>query len=149
MEIKTPNVQPPPSFEGGKVSNVKPVENTKPINNEVGSSTGKTPSPINNESQQPSNGLTTKELSASINSAVTEANNSLKNFADNHLSFKVDDELDMVIVRVVDSETNEVVQELPPEEMLELARHLKKMEEENTTPGQKHFEVGMLLEEFA
>jgi hypothetical protein len=38
--------------------------------------------------------------------------------------FQVDSSLDRVVAKVVDSETGEVVREVPPEELLELARRV-------------------------
>jgi flagellar protein FlaG len=37
-----------------------------------------------------------------------------------------DGELNKMIVRVTDAETNEVIRELPPEEVLEIARFLER-----------------------
>jgi flagellar protein FlaG len=41
------------------------------------------------------------------------------------LNFKVDDESGRTIITVLDSETKEVIRQIPPEEVLQLAMHLQ------------------------
>ncbi|MFO8156047.1 MAG: flagellar protein FlaG [Thiohalospira sp.] len=44
-----------------------------------------------------------------------------------NLSFSVDEELGRTVVRVLDAETDELVREIPPEYMLELARNMERI----------------------
>lgn len=60
---------------------------------------------------------------------------------DRSLQFKVDDELGVTIVRVVDKETDELIRQFPPEELINLSRRLKELNEQNLTKS------GVLLEE--
>ena len=46
----------------------------------------------------------------------------------NHsIRFSVDDESDRMIVKIVNSETNEVIRQIPPKEMLQLMHRLDQM----------------------
>lgn len=60
---------------------------------------------------------------------------------DRSLQFKVDEELGVTIVRVVDKETDELIRQFPPEELLNLSRRLKELNEQNTGNS------GVLLQE--
>lgn len=44
------------------------------------------------------------------------------------LEFSVDKDTDRTVVKVVDTKSGEVVRQIPSEEMLELARHMREME---------------------
>jgi len=46
------------------------------------------------------------------------------------LQFKVDEELGVTIVRVVDKDTDELIRQFPPEELLNLSKRLKEVNEE-------------------
>ena len=48
------------------------------------------------------------------------------------LAFTIDYETDKVVVQVVDEETGEVVRQVPPDEMLKISAHLKKLLDMNT-----------------
>jgi uncharacterized FlaG/YvyC family protein len=43
------------------------------------------------------------------------------------LDFKVDDETNRVVVKVIDTETNKVVKEIPPEQLVRLAAKIQEM----------------------
>ncbi|PCI73336.1 MAG: hypothetical protein COB38_01165 [Gammaproteobacteria bacterium] len=58
------------------------------------------------------------------------------------LQFKVDEELGVTIVRVVDKETDELIRQFPPEELINLSRRLKELNEQGSS------NQGVLLEEF-
>ncbi len=60
---------------------------------------------------------------------------------DRSLQFKVDDELGVTIVRVVDKETDELIRQFPPEELINLSRRLKELNEQNSGNS------GVLLQE--
>jgi uncharacterized FlaG/YvyC family protein len=49
---------------------------------------------------------------------------------DRSLQFKVDDELGVTIVRVVDKETDELIRQFPPEELINISRRLKELNEQ-------------------
>ncbi len=93
-------------------------------------------------------------LSQSINNAEINAENDkeavesqieeLQNFnqnIDRSLQFKVDEELGVTIVRVIDKQTDELIRQFPPEELINLSRRLKELNEENSGNS------GVLLQE--
>jgi flagellar protein FlaG len=41
------------------------------------------------------------------------------------LQFSIDEESGRTIIRVIDAETEEVIRQLPPEELLQIARHIE------------------------
>lgn len=51
---------------------------------------------------------------------------------DRSLQFEVDEELGVTIVRVIDKETDELIRQFPPEELINLSRRLKELNEQNT-----------------
>jgi len=44
------------------------------------------------------------------------------------LKFALDDDTGMVVVKVVDTETDQVIRQMPSEEMLALARNMEKLQ---------------------
>lgn len=76
--------------------------------------------------------------SAGLEEAVRELNGYVQNVQRN-LQFNVDEDSGHTVIRVVDSETDEVIRQIPSEEVLTLAKHLKGLSE-----GQ---EQGLLLKE--
>ena len=66
--------------------------------------------------------------SASLEQALQDLSGYVQNVQRN-LQFDVDDTSGHTIIRVVDSETAEVIRQIPSEEVLVLARHLKSMSE--------------------
>lgn len=60
---------------------------------------------------------------------------------DRSLQFKVDEELGVTIVRVVDKNTDELIRQFPPEELINLSRRLKELNDQNTG------NTGILLQE--
>ena len=60
---------------------------------------------------------------------------------DRSLQFKVDEELGVTIVRVIDKETDELIRQFPPEELINLSRRLKELNEQNSGSS------GVLLQE--
>jgi flagellar protein FlaG len=60
-----------------------------------------------------------------IGKAVSTINNYIQNLR-RDLHFTIDEETDRTIIRVVDSETQEVIRQIPSEEVLALARSLEK-----------------------
>ncbi len=58
---------------------------------------------------------------------VDEGNALFKN-AGSNLQFQIDDSTDQVVVKIIDSETNEVVRQIPTVEMLDFIRAMKEQE---------------------
>jgi flagellar protein FlaG len=47
------------------------------------------------------------------------------NYFSREIHFEVEKELDIMIVKVIDSETDEVIRQIPPEELVELSKNAK------------------------
>ena len=62
-----------------------------------------------------------------MHQAVAAANKAMRSLS-NGLEFSVDPDSRKVVVRVVDSETRQVIRQLPSEEMLSIARGLDRMQ---------------------
>lgn len=62
--------------------------------------------------------------STDLNAAVDEINVFLLGVP-THLEFRVDDGLDRLIVSVVDSESGEILRQLPPDEVLRIAQRVR------------------------
>ena len=60
---------------------------------------------------------------------------------DRSLQFKVDEELGVTIVRVIDKETDELIRQFPPEELINLSRRLKELNDIDSASS------GVLLQE--
>ena len=76
--------------------------------------------------------------SAGLEEAVRELNGYVQNVQRN-LQFNVDEDSGHTVIRVVDSETDEVIRQIPSEEVLALAKHLRSLSEGG--------EQGLLLKE--
>jgi flagellar protein FlaG len=76
------------------------------------------PPPQVTAQQSPSN--------AAIKQAAQQVNSYLQSNKSN-LQFEVDSQTDKVVVRIVDSETKEVIRQIPSEEMLAISQSLDKM----------------------
>ncbi len=50
--------------------------------------------------------------------------NSIKAFHDRGIRFSVDEETEKVVIKIVDNGTNEVIRQIPPDEVLNMIRHL-------------------------
>lgn len=64
--------------------------------------------------------LSSEELEESINSA-----NKLMEYLNRQINFTIDDKIDRVVVKIIDGETQEVIRQIPPEEMVALMKRLK------------------------
>ncbi len=73
---------------------------------------------------------------------VTAALNKFIQSRQRSLQFSQDHESGRIIIRVINKETNEVVRQFPPEELLSISNALHKTLEEGSTPDN-----GFLLEE--
>ena len=73
----------------------------------------------------------THDIILTDKSALTDAVNDLAQFAQSvkrDLQFSIDEELNRTIITVYDSESEEVIRQIPSEEILELARSLRRDE---------------------
>jgi len=57
------------------------------------------------------------------------------------LQFQVDEEVGVTVIKVYDRETDELIRQFPPEELLNLSKRLKALNEEQSKP------TGILLQE--
>lgn len=46
------------------------------------------------------------------------------------LRFEIDDKLDIVVAKIVDKETGEVVRQIPPDEIVRILKHMKELKEQ-------------------
>ena len=77
---------------------------------------------INLENQAAENGNPEdeQEAEARIKSAVANANNKVKHTGRTNLEFSYNEEVKRIAIKVFDSETKEVIREIPAEETLEM-----------------------------
>ena len=69
---------------------------------------------------------TQEELEEEIKESVKDINDIVKKVKED-LAFKIHDETDKLMVQIVDLKTQEVIKELPPEEMLDLEAKIHEM----------------------
>ena len=74
-----------------------------------------------------------------LNTAVAELRNSVARFA-RSLEFDVDEASERTVVRVLDTETKEIVRQIPSDEVLALAAQLREVNQSGADP------TGLLLE---
>lgn len=72
------------------------------------------------------NQLSADELQDELEDKIEDMNNILETLEEN-LSFKLHDETERLMVQVIDIKTKEVLKEMPPEEMLDLAARIHRM----------------------
>lgn len=68
-----------------------------------------------------------QEMTAEEMQAVVDKLNEFMHNGQRNLNFSVDSETDATVVKVMDSETQEVIRQFPSEEALKLAKHLDGM----------------------
>ncbi|MEO6697610.1 MAG: flagellar protein FlaG [Gammaproteobacteria bacterium] len=73
----------------------------------------------------PATGPQATDHTTELGKAVSAINSYIQNLR-RDLQFTVDEQTDRIIVTVIDSETNEVIRQIPSEEVLALARSLEK-----------------------
>lgn len=108
---------------------VKPITNTSlPLSNmgpkDQGSGHGRNQININDKSNVEAS---TIDLKIPLEEAVERLNRT-KEFNDRGIHFSIDDETKKVVIRIVDSSTDEVIRQIPPEELLNIARHIDKFQ---------------------
>ncbi len=67
-----------------------------------------------------------KQENIDISEAMDRVAGTAKLF-DRKIQLEVDKELNMVVVKIIDRETNEVIRQLPPEEMVKLSRNAREL----------------------
>ena len=77
--------------------------------------------------QMPSDQAEERASMQQVESAVSKISDFVQNFQ-RDLQFSVDKDSDRLVVKVVDSETQEVIRQIPSEEMLRIARSLDSSE---------------------
>lgn len=87
----------------------------------------------NNSLQQENKSSKKEELAEDVKESVEDINDIVEKVKED-LSFKIHDKTERLMVQIVDRSTKEVIKELPPEEMLDLAARIHEM-------------VGLLIDE--
>lgn len=82
-----------------------------------------------------------------LTEAVDELNQRFKGLSRTNLQFNIDDKADQVVVKVMDVETEEVIRQIPPEEMLKLAAFFKEQAEKEAQQMERA--AGLAPEAFA
>jgi flagellar protein FlaG len=95
-------------------------------------------------SAQPVSSVSTDEVKAAVEQ--------MKDFAQvmsRQLQFDVDDDSGRTVVRVLDKDSGDVIRQIPSEEVLALARHMKELMEEESAKvagrGMREQPVGLLV----
>jgi flagellar protein FlaG len=65
---------------------------------------------------------TRKQQIYDVQEAIQRVSNTAKMF-NRKIHLEIDRELNMVIVKVIDKETDEVIRQIPPEELVKLSKH--------------------------
>lgn len=93
--------------------------------------------------QSAANGTTVQKQSAAqqsrpnrdeVKAAAAEITKIVQNVQRN-LNFSVDEDSGETVVKVIDAQSDEVIRQIPSEEMLALARRLRELEGDNTSSG--------------
>lgn len=69
---------------------------------------------------------------AELDAALSQLSNYVQNVQRN-LNFSIDDSSGQVVVKVIDSESEEVIRQIPSEEMLAMARRLRELSGEQVS----------------
>jgi len=85
------------------------------------------------ESLQEENEYSKQELEEDVKESVKDINEIVEKVKED-LAFEIHDETERMMVKVIDRKTQEVIKELPPEEMLDLTARIHEM-------------VGLLIDE--
>jgi len=62
---------------------------------------------------------------------AVESANEIGQMLKRTLNFSIDNGTDRIVVKIVDEESGEIVRQVPPQEMLRIAAHLKQLREMN------------------
>jgi flagellar protein FlaG len=97
-----------------QVSRVSEPEKTAPMERNESAASGQ---------ELPSQSEEQRDTDSRVESAVCQISDFVQNFQ-RDLHFSVDKDSGRIVVRVLDSETQEVIRTIPPEETLRIAEHL-------------------------
>ncbi|MBI5741905.1 MAG: flagellar protein FlaG [Nitrospirae bacterium] len=59
-----------------------------------------------------------------VNEAVEQIENAAR-FLDRELRLEIEKDLNIMVVKIIDSKTEEIIRQIPPEELIELSKHAK------------------------
>ena len=102
-----------------EISSATPVQSTKAVDQ------GQKIAAVDEQPQREVDG-------EKLKSAVVELNKAVQNMQRN-LEFSVDDITGQTVVKVLDKETDEIIRQMPSEEVLKLAQHMHEQQSENGT----------------
>ena len=104
------------------------AKNALVLQQPVTTSAKETKATNSNASQVQNQGNKSNEVDRNkLNKAVEKANKLTQSF-NRYLNFSVDDSTKELVVKVIDSNTKEVVRQIPPKEMLSLIEHFDKIQ---------------------
>jgi flagellar protein FlaG len=88
---------------------------------------------IKEETQETSEAVVNKNepVSKPELDVAVESANEIGQMLKRTLNFSIDNGTDRIVVKIVDEESGEVVRQVPPQEMLRIAAHLKQLREMN------------------
>ncbi len=104
------------------VNNIKSADNRKDINKNDENKSNKAESRNSVDENELSSDKLKKELKETI-----EDMNKIVETVEENLSFKLHEKTDRLMTQVINIETREVIKEMPPEEMLDLAARIHRM----------------------
>lgn len=134
--LPTPVKAEPRTRVGADESSVRPVPNanespaqsgmvssTPPSSTTQATAPGSKPQDVKPQDVKPQD-VKSQDRKA-LASAVDELNQHFKDLPRTHLQFTIDEKADRVVVKVMDAEKDEVIRQIPPEDVLKLAASLK------------------------
>ncbi len=74
----------------------------------------------------PNKNATTNSSQKQIEDLVHDLNKSMQDM-DTQISFSVDNDTKHVVIKVIDTATNEIIRQIPPEEILRVSENIKKL----------------------
>lgn len=111
-----------------EINSINParVKINRPEQSAAGGEKAREKSRETNEEIKKAVAVTKAELDAAVKNA-----NDTGQLLKRKLSFSVDDATERVVVKILDEESGEIVRQVPPQEMLKIAAHLKQLREMN------------------
>ena len=100
-----------------------------PVQGAAGGGTGGTPAVQQQSSVQSNTGSSSPLLTpAAVQQALDQVRKAVNNVAPDSLQFSVDSSSGKMVIQVMDTQTNQVLQQIPSENMLAIAQSLDKMQ---------------------
>lgn len=128
MNSEIPNVLKLSSVTVGKAVNKKTEESDASVVKEEAVFRESVTSVSQNEQQASDVKKKQQGASPELVKAAADQGNSLLQAAKRNLHFKVDDETKELVVKVIDSDSGEVVRQIPGEEMLSFIKRMQELE---------------------